>query len=189
MKKSALRQQYLALRTALSEADYRQKNQQLVEQLFARYSFAQFRTVHCFIPSVRQREVDTWPIIRRLWAMPSVCVLVPKCDTKKRMLTHHALTPDTALENNRWGIPEPLHSPTYSPQAIDLVLVPLLVVDQRGHRVGYGKGFYDQFLKECRADTLKVGLSLFPPVDRIEDIFAGDVALEAVVVPEAWEGI
>ena len=184
MKKTEIRQYYLARRAALSAADYQRKNQQLAEQLFAAYSFEPFRTVHCFIPSLRQREVDTWPIIRRLWARPSVRVLVPRCDTKTMTLTHHALTPDTALEESRWGIPEPVDSPAYSPPDVDVVLVPLLAFDRRGHRVGYGKGFYDGFLRECRADTVKVGLSLFPPVERIDDVFGGDVALDGVVMPD-----
>ena len=93
MKKAELRQQYLTRRAALSEAYYRQKNQQLVEKLFATYSFGQFRTVHCFIPSVRQREVDTWPIIRRLWAIPSVQVLAPRCGPRDNTLTHHEAHP------------------------------------------------------------------------------------------------
>ena len=190
MKKSDLRQQYLARRAALSEADYRQKNQQVVEQLFAAYAFEQFHTVHCFISSGPQREVATWPIIRRLWALPSVQVLVPRCDTQATRLTHHQLTPGTLLKNNRWGIPEPTDSPAYPAQAIDLVLVPLLVFDRQGHRVGYGKGFYDRFLQACRPDTLKVGLSLFPPIERIEDVFEGDVPLDAGVMPTGvWKPV
>ncbi len=188
MKKAELRQQYLARRAALSEVDYRRRNQQLVDQLFATYSFDQFRTVHCFISSTRQREVDTWPIIRRLWAVSSVRVLAPRCGPRDNTLTHHEFTLNTALENNRWGIPEPVaDSPMYSPQDIDLVLVPLLVFDRQGHRVGYGKGFYDRFLSECRPDTQKIGLSLFPLITQIDDVFAGDVALDGVAMPgEVW---
>lgn len=184
MKKSELRQQYLTLRAALSEAEYQKRNQQVVAQFSQKYPFEQFRIVHCFLPAERQREVDTWPIIHRLWTMPSVRVVAPRCSLQDGTLTHHELKPDTVLETNRWGIPEPVaESPAYLPQHIDLVLVPLLTFDQRGHRVGYGKGFYDRFLQECRADTLKVGLSLFAPVDKIDDIFEGDVALDKVIRP------
>ena len=116
--------------------------------------------------------------------MASVRLLVPRCDTETMALTHHELTPDTVLKNNRWGIPEPVDSSAHSPREIDVVLVPLLAFDRQGHRVGYGKGFYDSFLNQCRADTLKVGLSLFPAVKRIDDVFAEDVALDAVVMPE-----
>ena len=186
VKKSELRQQYLDCRAALSETDFRQKNRQLVERLFTTYAFS-FCTVHCFIPSERQREVDTWPIIRRLWTMPGVRVLAPRCKADYT-LTHHELTPDTKLANNRWGIPEPTNSLTDLPHAVDLVLVPLLAFDRRGHRVGYGKGFYDRFLQQCRPQTLKVGLSLFSPVAHINDVFSGDVPLDTVIMPgSVWK--
>ena len=182
MKKSDLRRDYLARRAALTEAEYRDMNDQLVEQLFAAYSFEKFGTVHCFLPSERQREVDTWPIVRRLRTRSSGRVVVPRCGVGTT-LTHHELTPETVLKNNRWGIPEPVDSRPCPVAEIDLVLVPLLAFDRRGHRVGYGQGFYDRFLRTCRPDTPKVGLSLFPPVELIEDVFAGDVVLDAVVMP------
>lgn len=185
MNKAALRQEYQAHRTSLSEDDYQQKNQQVVERLFAAYSYAGM--VHCFLPATRQREVDTWPIIRRLWTMPTVQVLVPRCRPSGNELSHHALTPDASLKNNRWGIPEPVDSPEHPASSVDWVLVPLLAFDQQGHRVGYGKGFYDRFLAGCRPDTHKVGLSLFSSTEDIDDLGAQDVALDAVVTPnQVW---
>ena len=65
-----------------------------------------------------------------------------------------------------------------------LVLVPGVCFDQTGHRVGYGKGFYDRFLKTCRPGCLKVGLSYFEPVDPIDDVHDGDVRLDFIVTPE-----
>ena len=180
--KSQLRQDYRTHRVSLSEEEYQQKNQQLAERLFATYSFT--GTVHCFLPNERQREEDTWPIIRRLWAMPSVRVLAPRCRRSGNELTHHVLTPDTRLEDNRWGIPEPADGQEYPASSIDWVLVPLLAFDRRGHRVGYGKGFYDRFLAECRPDARKIGLSLFAPVVAIDDIGSQDVALDAAVTPD-----
>lgn len=67
---------------------------------------------------------------------------------------------------------------------LDAVLVPLIAFDARGFRVGYGKGFYDRFLKTCRADCLKIGLSLFPPVEKIADTADFDVKLDACATPE-----
>ncbi len=179
VEKSQLRQEYLALRTSLSETAYQQKNRQLTDQLFATYAFT--GAVHCFLPAERQREVDTWPIVRRLWTIPAVQVLAPRCRPSGNALSHHALTPDTPLKNNRWGIPEPVANQEYSTLTIDWVLVPLLAFDQRGHRVGYGKGFYDRFLAACRPDTQKIGLSLFPPAEYIDDTGPLDVPLDAVV--------
>ena len=188
VKKSKARQRYLTLRKDLPEADYRQRNKLLTNQLFDHHNFRLFRTVHCFIPSVYQREVDTWLIIHHLWQLPNVQVLAPRCETGNN-LSHHLLNSSTTLVNNRWGIPEPSSdSPTYSVEEIDIVLIPLLAFDLLGHRVGYGKGFYDRFLQNCRADALKVGLSLFFPIDKITDVSENDVLLDAVVTPKrVWK--
>lgn len=153
----------------------------MVDRLFNAYSLV--GTVHCFLSAARQREVDTWPIIQRLWAMPNVRVLAPCCNASDN-LSHHKLDAGTSLQNNRWEIPEPVDSQEYPASSIDWMLVPLLAFDRRGHRVGYGKGFYDRFLAECRPDALKVGLSLFAPVVAIDDIGSQDVALDAVVTPD-----
>ena len=67
---------------------------------------------------------------------------------------------------------------------IDLVLVPLLCFDKKGFRVGYGKGFYDRFLSKCRSDVLKIGLSYFKPVEKIEDVRDFDVALDYCITPK-----
>ena len=53
-----------------------------------------------------------------------------------------------------------------------------------GNRVGYGKGFYDKFLSECKPDTIKIGLSFFEPEELISDIFEGDIKLDYCVTPK-----
>jgi 5-formyltetrahydrofolate cyclo-ligase len=65
-----------------------------------------------------------------------------------------------------------------------MVLIPLLAFDKAGHRVGYGKGFYDRFLADCRPDVQKVGLSLELPIESITDPNPFDVPLDAVVMPD-----
>ena len=90
------------------------------------------------------------------------------------------------LENNAWGIPEPRQGIPTPIEKIDLVLVPLLAFDQRGHRVGYGKGYYDRFLAESNSDCRKIGLSFFEPVENINDITKDDVPLTGCVTPSAF---
>ncbi len=52
------------------------------------------------------------------------------------------------LSKNKFGILEPRGVDCQDPSIIDLVILPALMVDKRGHRLGYGKGFYDRFLSQ-----------------------------------------
>ncbi len=64
-----------------------------------------------------------------------------------------------------------------------MVLVPMLIADQNGHRVGYGKGFYDKFLATCKPSCIPVGLCFYEPVASIDDVNALDMPLKYCVTP------
>jgi len=86
---------------------------------------------------------------------------------------------------NSYGITEPTQGNAISPELIDMVIVPLISFDKTGNRVGYGKGYYDRFLKKCRKDCLKIGFSYFTPTEKIEDINEFDVPLDYGICPDA----
>jgi 5-formyltetrahydrofolate cyclo-ligase len=64
-----------------------------------------------------------------------------------------------------------------------VVFVPLLAFDKKGHRVGYGKGFYDRFLSDCKPETIKIGLSFFEAEESISAILPSDIRLDFCVTP------
>ena len=66
---------------------------------------------------------------------------------------------------------------------IDLVFVPLLGFDEKGNRVGYGKGYYDRFLSTCRDDVVIIGLSFLEAVSEITDTDPWDVPLHYCISP------
>ena len=106
--KATLRRAALAHRRALSPAEVAHRSQQLCEQLFRHFPVAQWRWLHVFLPIARRNEPDTWPIIRRIWAEGlAVRLAVPVVQPDGVSLVHYELTPDTPLQLNRWGIPEP----------------------------------------------------------------------------------
>ncbi len=92
---------------------------------------------------------------------------------------------DTIFKPNKFGIEEPVDGIDMFPTEIDLVIVPLLCFDKKGNRVGYGIGYYDQFLKLCRRDCLKIGFSYFAPIEQIEDTNKLDIKLDYCITPEA----
>lgn len=189
MQKSELRRHMLQLRRALSAEEVQRRSQQIAEQFFSRFALKAGQTVHVFLPILKNNEVNTWLIINRLRQQhPEVRVAVPVTDMAQNILTHHHLTDEAVLIENKWGIPEPQNAHIIHAPEVDIVLIPLLAFDEAGHRVGYGKGFYDRFLADCRPNVLKVGLSLEPPVKRIADPNPFDVPLDAVVMSKTiWE--
>jgi 5-formyltetrahydrofolate cyclo-ligase len=64
-----------------------------------------------------------------------------------------------------------------------MVIVPLLAFDKQGNRLGYGKGFYDRFLSDCRPDVIKAGTSYFEPEERFEELDQYDVPLDLCITP------
>ena len=186
--KAALRRTALAQRQALPPAEIVCRSQLLCEQLFQYFPVAQWRWLHLFLPLARRNEPDTWPIIHRIWAEGlSVRLAVPVVQPDGVSLTHYELTPTTQLHPNRWGIAEPTATTTTEvlAAAFDAVLVPLLAVDRAGHRVGYGGGFYDRFLAQCRPDTQFIGLNVLdePLLESIADVLPTDVRLTACLSP------
>ncbi|MBL0358786.1 MAG: 5-formyltetrahydrofolate cyclo-ligase [Chitinophagaceae bacterium] len=91
---------------------------------------------------------------------------------------------ETLFEKNEFEIDEPVDGLDVEPSAIDMVIVPLLCFNTNGYRVGYGKGYYDRFLKHCRPDCIKIGFSYFDPVEQIEDVNEFDVQLDYCITHE-----
>lgn len=186
--KAGLRTWFLAARRSLTPAEVAERSALLTHHFFT-YTHTLLQhpaLLHVFLPIEQHHEVNTWPLIHTIWReWPQVQVVVSVTGIQTGLLTHYALTPDTPLTQNRWGIPEPSGNAlvTIAPRHIDLVLVPLLAFDRRGHRVGYGKGYYDRFLASCRPDCARIGLSLFPPIDHIADVEPTDIPLTACLTP------
>ncbi len=185
LKKSILRKVYLEKRNSLSPQDYQRRNEQLAQRCLDFLAQHPYSVVHSFLPITQKKEPDTWPIIQGLQSR-GITVVVSKSDLKSNLLYHYPLSSETLLQPNRWGIPEPVAGEEEFPVGqIEAVLVPLLAFDQNGHRVGYGKGYYDRFLIQCQPDALKIGLSLEPPVSAIEDVDeALDVRLHHCITPD-----
>jgi 5-formyltetrahydrofolate cyclo-ligase len=65
-----------------------------------------------------------------------------------------------------------------------VVFVPLLAFDEVGNRVGYGKGFYDKFLGNCKKEVIKIGLSFYEAEPEIIDIYTNDIRLNYCITPQ-----
>lgn len=181
MKKSELRKTYKTLRHNLSETQIDDYSIAIANQLL-KLPIWEFSFYHIFLSIEEQKEVNTDYILNIL-AGKDKNIVISKCDFKTTQLSHFLLTDSTTIKKNSYNIPEPVGGIEIPDNKIDVVFVPLLAFDKQGNRVGYGKGFYDNFLSKCKPETLKIGLSFFEAEDEISDIFEGDIGLDYCVIP------
>jgi 5-formyltetrahydrofolate cyclo-ligase len=185
MNKDSLRKIYLDKRQRLSSEELDLRNKKIHHQLFQSIDFSTKNIVHTFLPIQKNNEINIWPIITSLREnFNNIKIIISKSDFKTLGMTHYLYKEDTILLENNLGIPEPHQGEIYSNSEFDIILIPLVVFDLEGHRVGYGKGFYDRFLSTCKPGTLKVGLALFEPVIKINDLNEHDIGLDHCVIPD-----
>jgi len=183
MDKQSVRDHYLKLRLALPKSEFNSLNQNLCTVFFSSVELFEISILHLFLPILKKKEPNTWLILHRLRKeYPRIRVSMPKIN-EAHELTHFYFEDTHQVEENKWGIQEPQWGTQTPIEKIDLVIVPLLAFDRKGNRVGYGKGFYDRFLSQCRPDCKKVGISFFDPVDEISGIDNFDVKLTDCVTP------
>lgn len=181
MLKKALRLTYKTLRKQLSEEQLEEMslaiaNKILILPIWEKSYF------HIFLPIEEQNEVNTEFILHLLSGKDKE-IIISKSDFETREMTHFLLTDNTKIKKNEYNIPEPIDGIEVSVKKIEVVFVPLLVFDKLGNRVGYGKGFYDKFLSECKPGTIKIGLSFFEPEELISDVNENDMKLDYCVTP------
>lgn len=184
MLKQELRQKFLSMRKSLSEQEKNSLENSIFENI-KKIDFSKFNCLHVFLPIQKFNEINTFQIIDYLQTyFPKLKIVVPKLIDQNLKMDHILFIGKEKLKENSWGIPEPINTDTIEPHILDIVFVPLVIADKKGNRVGYGKGFYDYFLKEVGPECKKVGLSYFEPIDLITDRHANDVKLDILISPK-----
>jgi len=178
-KKTFLRSQYKNKRLSLTKQEVDYLSQRVSKQL-EKLDIWKLQNYHIFISIEKNNELDTSLIINKLKSEQK-SIIVPKISNNE--LFHVEINEKTEFSINEYGIIEPNNGNYFKIENLDIVFIPLLVFDLQGHRVGYGKGYYDRFLKLTNSNTLKIGLSLFDPIYQIEDINNNDIKLDYCITP------
>jgi 5-formyltetrahydrofolate cyclo-ligase len=181
MFKKEIRIKYKEFRKSLSENQLEELSLEIANKvlLLSIWSKTYF---HVFLPIEEQKEVNTEYLLHLLSGKDKE-ICVSKSDFESLKMTHFLLTDNTKMKKNDYHIPEPVDGIEVPSNKIEVAFIPLLAYDQKGNRVGYGKGFYDKFLAECNPNTIKIGLSFFEPEELISDVNSSDIQLNYCVTP------
>ncbi len=184
MFKKEARKIYRQQRDSLSASD-KMKYDDLILIQFQTVDIPFLTSVLSFYPIEGKAEINTFSITDYLhFINPALQICYPKTDMQTHSMHAIVCYADTVFIANEYNIPEPVGEKIIDPENLDLILVPMLAFDIKGNRVGYGKGFYDRFLKQCKDDCLKIGLSYFEPVENIDDASDFDVTLDFCITPK-----
>jgi len=184
MEKDLLRKKYKEIRQRISSEEIEEKSMAIANQAL-RLPIWNLQNFHLFLSIKKQKEINTEYLLHILLGKDKN-VIVSKSDFSTGEMGHFLLTDNTILQANSFGIPEPVNGIPFPVKNIDVVFVPLLAYDLLGNRIGYGKGFYDRFLSQCRTDCIKIGLSFFLPEQEKFETEALDMALDYAVTPEQF---
>lgn len=173
--KMAIRQELRERRKALTETSYAEKSKIIREKLESLEAFREATKILVYLSN--EEEVDTKELVkdcvrtgRRVYA-PKVegdsLIICPVQDWQE-------------LKPGAFGILEPCQTiDAEHPAEMDLILVPGIGFDHHGHRLGYGRGFYDRLLKDSKG--LKVGLAFDEQLVEELPIEAHDIALDLII--------
>ncbi len=182
MNKKELRIKYRGLRKNISQSTLEDHSLAIANQIIQMKIWDR-SFYHVFLSIESQKEVNT-EFILHILSGKDKNIVISRSNFETRKMTHFLLTDSIKIKKNKYDIPEPLDGIEIDSNKIDVVFIPLLAFDKKGNRVGYGKGFYDNFLAECRPDVIKIGLSFFEPENEITGVFESDVQLDYCVTPD-----
>lgn len=181
--KNELRQDYRQLRKQMSGEEVNNLSRKITAQLGTWLQGQEVLThFHLFFPISKFKEVNTF-YIQQLLEQQGKTLFTSQVNREENRLDTLQLPPEAAFFLDEWGIPVPQESVRVTGTKIQVVFVPLLAYDKSGHRLGFGKGFYDRFLASLEQPVLKLGLSFFTPEEAIP-VEPHDIPLDYCITPE-----
>jgi 5-formyltetrahydrofolate cyclo-ligase len=184
MLKKEARKIYKEKRLKLSGAE-RSKSDDLMLIQFQTVELPFLESLLSYWPIEENNEPNTHLFTEFLkFRNPELKICYPVSNFETMTIQAVATGIDTPFEKRSLNIYEPGGGDIVPVDEIDMVFVPLLVFDNKGYRIGYGKGFYDRWLAECREDCIKTGFCYFEPVESIDDRNEFDVPLDLCITPQ-----
>lgn len=140
MTKQELRKQYKMLRRSLSKTEMEQEAKAVMQRFLSLPEYQSCSDILLYIS--QDNEVDTIPILQHA-KEDGKRIAVPKVYGSH--MHFHQIAGLEDLKPGAYGILEPEEGEIFQPEH-GIILVPGIVFDEKGHRIGYGGGYYDRYL-------------------------------------------
>jgi len=183
-QKKEIRKKIIALRDSLSIDDIELKSNAISEKLWDIIAKLSLKNIMFYISfgSEIQTQKSIYRALDNNYNVIVPICLFPDNLTKRELLPSLLLDPNSELSKNFYGIlePKPEFIRPFSPENIDLVIVPGVAFDEKCYRIGYGAGYYDRFLPKCKNAT-KIALAY--EIQIIENIHPNtwDIPVDCII--------
>ena len=159
MDKKFIRNQVRQSLQTIDSEQYKLSSLLIKERLLREPSILKGNTIAITISN--KREVDTKEIIESLWGLKKK-VVVPKCEPVDRSMNFYEIENFHQLENVYMDLqePKPESSQLVKASQIDCIIVPGIVFDNKGYRVGYGGGYYDRYLTQFNGIMISLAFDI-----------------------------
>ncbi|MFJ5789299.1 5-formyltetrahydrofolate cyclo-ligase [Lysinibacillus sp. NPDC093197] len=153
MDKTTLRNEVREALANMSATTYRDQSFAVAKKVLQEPYIIEANTIGITISNMP--EVDTIHLIEALWQLGKK-VAVPKCNAKTREMSFYAIESFAQLETVYMHLREPIPAECEFVDAneMDIILVPGVVFDTNGYRIGYGGGYYDRYVLHYKKGKL-----------------------------------
>ncbi|WP_069648900.1 5-formyltetrahydrofolate cyclo-ligase [Caloranaerobacter ferrireducens] len=170
MEKSELRRKVLNKRKELSNRDIVNLSDKIIDLLINTTLYKNANYIMTYIDF--RNEVKTEKLIKKSLEIGKKIIIPISLTESRELLLSELKDYDNELTTGAYGILEPKkeYIRKVSSQILDLIIVPGVVFDKRGYRIGYGGGYYDKFLLNISKSVPKVALAFdFQVVEKINE--------------------
>jgi 5-formyltetrahydrofolate cyclo-ligase len=156
--KIELRKKYLEKRTAIPAEVRAARDAKICRNILSSAAYRYADVILMFYPM--KAEVDIFPVMEAALATGKR-VAFPRCNAEDHTMIFYFVNSMEDFEKGAYGINEPKTTlDAFDPDSMEtqnvLCLVPAIVYDRRGFRVGYGGGYYDRFFGKTRPASIGV---------------------------------
>lgn len=177
-EKDILRSEILNRRNEINDIEKESKNLNIFNRLMQLNEIKYARNICTYVS--KKGEADTITIIKKLISM-SKAVYVPKSDIKSSHMSFYRISSLSELILGAFSVLEPVSTAEeyvdYSKS--DVCIVPGLCFDKEGFRLGYGKGYYDRFLKNFQG--VKIGICFEEFISEALPKYETDMAVDIII--------
>lgn len=178
-QKKQLRKNILQERNLLDEVQLKEKSNEIMRQILSLPTFLTSSTIMIYFDF--KAEVETGGLAHEILKAGKRLV-APLC-IGQDIVAYEVLDISEDVSPGMFGIrePRPDKCRLISPAEIDLVLVPGVAFDNKGNRIGYGRGYYDRFLPQLKKNCFVIGLAFSCQLVEKIEVEAHDIKMSLLV--------